>query len=140
MHLNTMTWSSGPKHGATTANTRKYIDFAAANGFKGVLVEGWNIGWDGNWIENKNAFTFTKAYPDYDLPGLAAYAKSKGVGLIAHNETSGGHRELRASARRTRTDSTSRSASTRSRRATSPTRSAAGSRTTASTPCGITAK
>jgi len=90
MHLNTMTWSSGPKHGATTANTRKYIDFAAANGFKGVLVEGWNIGWDGNWIENKNAFTFTKAYPDYDLPGLAAYAKSKGVGLIAHNETSGG--------------------------------------------------
>jgi alpha-glucosidase len=90
MHLNTMTWSSGPKHGATTANTKKYIDFAAANGFKGVLVEGWNIGWDGNWIENKNAFTFTKAYPDYDLPGLAAYAKSKGVGLIAHNETSGG--------------------------------------------------
>jgi alpha-glucosidase len=90
MHLNTMTWSSGPKHGATTANTRKYIDFAAANGFKGVLVEGWNIGWDGNWIENKNAFTFTKPYPDYDLPGLAAYAKSKGVGLIAHNETSGG--------------------------------------------------
>jgi len=90
MHLNTMTWSSGPKHGATTANTKKYIDFASANGFKGVLVEGWNIGWDGNWIENKNAFTFTKAYPDYDLPGLAAYAKSKGVGLIAHNETSGG--------------------------------------------------
>ncbi|HEX7980702.1 MAG TPA: glycoside hydrolase family 97 protein [Gemmatimonadaceae bacterium] len=90
MHLNTMTWSSGPKHGATTANTRKYIDFAAANGFKGVLVEGWNVGWDGNWIENKNAFTFTKSYPDYDLPGLAAYAKSKGVGLVAHNETSGG--------------------------------------------------
>ena len=90
MHLNTMTWSSGPKHGATTANTRKYIDFAAANGFKGVLVEGWNVGWDGDWIKNQNAFTFTKAYPDYDLPGLAAYAKSKGVGLIAHNETSGG--------------------------------------------------
>ncbi|MEO8564118.1 MAG: glycoside hydrolase family 97 protein [bacterium] len=90
MHLNTMTWSSGPKHGATTANTRKYIDFAAANGFKGVLVEGWNVGWDGDWIQNKNAFTFTKAYPDYDLPGLAAYAKSRGVGLIAHNETSGG--------------------------------------------------
>ena len=90
MHLNTMTWSSGPKHGATTANTRRYIDFAAANGFKGVLVEGWNIGWDGDWIQNKNAFTFTKPYPDYDLPGLAAYARSKGVGLIAHNETSGG--------------------------------------------------
>jgi alpha-glucosidase len=90
MHLNTMTWSSGPKHGATTANTRQYIDFAAANGFKGVLVEGWNVGWDGDWIKNRNAFSFTQAYPDYDLPGLAAYAKSKGVGLIAHNETSGG--------------------------------------------------
>jgi alpha-glucosidase len=90
MHLNTMTWSSGPKHGATTANTKQYIDFAAANGFKGVLVEGWNTGWDGNWINNQNAFSFTQPYPDYDLPGLAAYAKSKGVGLIAHNETSGG--------------------------------------------------
>jgi alpha-glucosidase len=90
MHLNTMTWSSGPKHGATTANTRQYIDFAAANGFKGVLVEGWNTGWDGNWIANQNAFSFTQPYPDYDLSGLARYATSKGVGLIAHNETSGG--------------------------------------------------
>ena len=90
MHLGIMTWSSGPKHGATTTNTRRYIDFAAANGFKGVLVEGWNTGWDGNWINNQNAFSFTQPYPDYDLPGLAAYAKSKGVGLIGHNETSGG--------------------------------------------------
>jgi alpha-glucosidase len=90
MHLNTMTWSSGPKHGATTANTKRYIDFAAANGFKGVLIEGWNTGWDGDWVKNQNAFSFTQPYPDYDLPGLAAYAKSKGVGLIAHNETSGG--------------------------------------------------
>ena len=32
MHINTMTWSSGPKHGATTENTKRYIDFAAANG------------------------------------------------------------------------------------------------------------
>ena len=90
MHINTMTWSSGPKHGATTANTRRYIDFAAANRLGGVLVEGWNVGWDGDWIQNRNAFSFTKPYPDYDLPGLAAYAKSKGVRLIAHNETSGG--------------------------------------------------
>ena len=90
MHINTMTWSSGPKHGATTANTKRYIDFAAANGFGGVLVEGWNTGWDGDWIKNANAFSFTQPYPDYDLPGLAAYAKSKGVHLIAHNETSGG--------------------------------------------------
>jgi len=90
MHINTMTWSSGPKHGATTENTKRYIDFAAANGLGGVLVEGWNVGWDGDWIKNANAFSFTQAYPDYDLPALAKYAQSKGVHLIVHNETSGG--------------------------------------------------
>jgi alpha-glucosidase len=90
MHINTMTWSSGPKHGATTANTKRYIDFAAANGLGGVLVEGWNVGWDGDWIQNRNAFSFTKPYPDYDLVELARYAQGKGVKLIVHNETSGG--------------------------------------------------
>ncbi len=90
MHINTMTWSSGPKHGATTENTKRYIDFAAANGLGGVLVEGWNVGWDGDWIANRNAFSFTQPYPDYNLPELAAYANAKGVKLIAHNETSGG--------------------------------------------------
>ena len=90
MHLNTMTWSSGPKHGATTANAKRYIDFAAANGLGGVLVEGWNVGWDGDWIANGDLFSFTKAYPDYDLAAVAAYAKQKGVHLIAHNETSMG--------------------------------------------------
>lgn len=90
MHMNVWTWSSGPKHGATTVNAKRYIDFAAKNGFGGVLVEGWNVGWDGDWIANRNAFSFTKPYPDYDLPGLAAYAKQKGVKLIVHNETSGG--------------------------------------------------
>jgi alpha-glucosidase len=90
MHIGAMTWSSGPKHGATTANARKYIDFAAANGFGGVLVEGWNIGWDGDWIANRNAFSFTQAYPDYDLKAVATYAHEKGVRLIVHNETSGG--------------------------------------------------
>ena len=90
MHVGTMTWSSGPKHGATTANTKEYIDFAAKNGFGGVLVEGWNTGWDGDWIQNRDAFSFTEPYPDYDLPELARYARSRGVRLIAHNETSGG--------------------------------------------------
>ncbi|MDQ6871202.1 MAG: glycoside hydrolase family 97 protein [Gemmatimonadota bacterium] len=88
--LRYMSWHSGPRHGATTANTKRYIDFAAANGIGGVLVEGWNTGWDGDWIKNANAFSFTQAYPDYDLPGLARYAQSKGVKLIVHNETSGG--------------------------------------------------
>jgi alpha-glucosidase len=54
------------------------------------LVEGWNVGWDGDWIANRNAFSFTQPYADYDLRGLAAYARQKGVKLIAHNETSGG--------------------------------------------------
>ena len=90
MHMNIWTWSSGSKHGATTENTKRYIDFAAKNGFGGVLVEGWNVGWDGDWVANRNAFSFTKPYPDYDLPGVAAYAKQKGVKLIVHNETSGG--------------------------------------------------
>src|SRR3954451_6442867 len=90
MHIGVMTWSSGPKHGATTENTKRCIDFAAANGFKGVLVEGWNTGWDGDWIANRNAFSFTQPYPDYDIRAVTSYAAAHGVGIIAHNETSGG--------------------------------------------------
>jgi alpha-glucosidase len=89
MHLGTHTWSSGPKHGATTAETKRYIDFAAANGFRGVLVEGWNTGWDGDWFAKGDTFSFTEPYPDFDLAGLAAYAKKKGVRLIGHHETGG---------------------------------------------------
>jgi alpha-glucosidase len=89
MHLNKSTWGSGRTHGATTANVRHYIDFAAKHGFDGVLVEGWNQGWDGDWIANGDKFSFTKAYPDFDLPGLSAYARSKGVRLIGHHETAG---------------------------------------------------
>ena len=89
MHMTDYTWSQGPKHGATTENTKRYIDFAARHGFKGVLVEGWNEGWDGDWTCIGNHFNFSKAYPDYDLLGLQQYALSKGVRLIAHNETGG---------------------------------------------------
>ncbi|MBK7906506.1 MAG: glycoside hydrolase family 97 catalytic domain-containing protein [Gemmatimonadetes bacterium] len=89
MHVNTMTWGQGPIHGATTANTRQYIDFAAANGLGGTLVEGWNVGWDVDWMKQGDGFSFTRPYPDYDLPGLAAYAREKGVALIVHNETGG---------------------------------------------------
>ena len=90
MHINKVTWSSGPTHGATTENARRFIDFAADNGFGGVLVEGWNVGWDGDWIANADLFSFTEAYPDYDLEGLAAYASERVVSLIGHNETSMG--------------------------------------------------
>lgn len=86
-HLDKETWATGPKHGATTASTRRYIDFAAANGFRGVLVEGWNVGWDGDWFANGWNFDFRKPTPDYDLQGLAKYATSKGVHLVGHHET-----------------------------------------------------
>ena len=89
MHLGTETWSSGPKHGANTANVKRYIDFAAKHGFKGVLVEGWNEGWDGDWIVNGDEFSFTKSYPDYDFEELARYGAKKGVSLVGHHETSG---------------------------------------------------
>jgi len=78
------------KHGATTANVKHYIDFAAANNIQGVLVEGWNLGWEswfGNWKEH--VFDFTKPYPDFDIVELTNYAASKKVNLIMHNETSG---------------------------------------------------
>lgn len=89
MHLETETWGSGPKHGANTENVKRYIDFAAEHGFRGVLVEGWNQGWDGDWYNNGAVFSFTEPYPDFDIEELAAYARDKGVRLIGHHETSG---------------------------------------------------
>lgn len=82
-------WAEGPKHGATTARTKQYIDFAAKHGFRGVLVEGWDKGWNGDWFGHGDQFSFTQATPDFDLPGLAAYAKKQGVRLIGHHETGG---------------------------------------------------
>lgn len=78
------------RHGANTANVKRYIDFAAKNGIDGVLVEGWNTGWEdwfGNWKEN--VFDFVTPYPDFDINAITAYAKAKGVKMIMHNETSG---------------------------------------------------
>ncbi|GAB3382465.1 glycoside hydrolase family 97 protein [Lysobacter fragariae] len=87
LHLDEQTWGTGARHGATTENTKRYIDFAAKYGFRGVLVEGWNLGWDGDWFANGWNFDFSKPTPDYDLEALAAYAKSRGVHLIGHHET-----------------------------------------------------
>lgn len=89
MHLGTKTWGSGPDHGATTENAIRTIDFGAANGFDGVLVEGWNTGWDGDWFNNGAIFDFTEAYDDFDLRAVADYARDKNVRLIGHHETSG---------------------------------------------------
>jgi alpha-glucosidase len=89
LHLGTENWASGPQHGATTEHAKRYIDFAAENGFRGVLVEGWNKGWDGDWFADGSSFSFTEPYPDFDLAAVAAYARERGVHLIGHHETSG---------------------------------------------------
>jgi glucan 1,4-alpha-glucosidase len=77
------------KHGANTANVKRYIDFAAKHGFDAVLVEGWNIGWE-DWFGNSKdyVFDFVTPYPDFDLVGIREYAKAKGVKMIMHHETS----------------------------------------------------
>jgi hypothetical protein len=78
------------RHSANTENVKRYIDFAAKNRIKGVLVEGWNTGWEdwfGNWKEN--VFDFVTPYPDFDIKVLEDYAASKDVDIIMHNETSG---------------------------------------------------
>ncbi|MBL7872510.1 MAG: glycoside hydrolase family 97 protein [Cyclobacteriaceae bacterium] len=80
-------------HGATTANVKKYIDFASLHGFDGVLVEGWNIGWE-DWFGHAKdyVFDFVTPYPDFNLTELRDYAKSKNIKLIMHHETSGSTR------------------------------------------------
>ena len=76
-------------HGATTAHVKEYIDFAALHGFDAVLVEGWNVGWEDWFGENKDfVFDFVTPYPDFDLEGIEAYAKSKNIKMIMHHETS----------------------------------------------------
>jgi hypothetical protein len=80
-------------HGATTSNVKRYIDFASQHGFDGVLVEGWNIGWE-DWFGNEKdyVFDFTTPYPDFNLTEIRDYAKQKGVKMIMHHETSGSTR------------------------------------------------
>lgn len=78
------------KHGATTENAKRYIDFCAENGIGGLLIEGWNVGWE-HWIgfeDREGVFDFVTPYPDYNLQEVVRYAKEKGVNLIMHHETS----------------------------------------------------
>ena len=77
------------KHSANTANVKRYIDFAAENGFDAVLVEGWNVGWE-DWFghEKDYVFDFVTPYPDFDVAAIRDYAKAKGVKMIMHHETS----------------------------------------------------
>jgi alpha-glucosidase len=82
-------WAEGPNHGATTKRAKETIDFAAKHKIRGVLIEGWNEGWNGNWFGHGDEFSFTKAYPDFDLKGVTDYARKKGVHLVGHHETGG---------------------------------------------------
>jgi len=106
MHLGNSTWDyegsqsmdawqdndlvSGVKHGATTENAKRYIDFAKENNITGLLVEGWYTGWD-RWIgfeDREGVFDFVTEYPDYDIAEVARYGRENGVELIMHHETS----------------------------------------------------
>lgn len=91
MHIGKGSWDlASGMHAAHTENVKSYLDFAAQHGFDGVLVEGWNEGWEdwfGNWKED--VFDFVTPYPDYDIETLTAYAAEKGIKLIMHHETSG---------------------------------------------------
>ena len=89
MHMKEWTWSKSDRHGATTENMRRYLQFAAENGFGGVLAEGWNTGWEGYEGINNDRFSFVTPYADYDVDALSAYAKELGVAIICHHETSG---------------------------------------------------
>lgn len=88
IHLGKGTWSTGPQHAANTGNVKKYMDFAAGNGFGGVLVEGWNKGWDGDWGKGVE-FRFAEPTADFDIGAITAYGATKGVELIGHHETGG---------------------------------------------------
>ena len=87
MHLGVESWVMGDRHGATTENAKRYIDFAANNNIDAVLFEGWNEGWD-SWGGRQN-FDFTKAYADFDIDEIMHYAKTKNVEVIGHHETGG---------------------------------------------------
>ena len=91
MHLDKSSWDlASGRHGATTENAKRFIDFSAENNIGGVLVEGWNTGWE-RWIgfpDREGVFDFVTPYPDYDIQEVVAYGKEKGVEIIMHHETS----------------------------------------------------
>jgi alpha-glucosidase len=91
MHIGKSSWDmESGRHGATTENAKKYIDFAAENNMGGVLIEGWNTGWN-HWFgidEREDLFDFVTPYPDYNLEEVVQYARDKNVEIIMHHETS----------------------------------------------------
>ncbi|NQV14711.1 glycoside hydrolase family 97 protein [bacterium] len=87
MHIDKETWYQGPTHGATTTNALRYINYASKNGFAGLLIEGWNLGWE-NWGE-QDAYRFDETYDDFDIQRVTSYAAERGIEIIGHHETGG---------------------------------------------------
>lgn len=89
MHLDYTTWDSGERHGATTLTAMRYINACKKLGIKGLLIEGWNEGWDGNWLENSDKMRHLQPARDFDIHVVSQYARSKNIELIGHHETVG---------------------------------------------------
>ncbi len=89
MFTGIFTWESGPRHGATTEHAKTYIDACVRLNMPALLIEGWNEGWDGNWIDNGHLMNQTKPYADFDIRAVAQYAQENGIQLVGHHETAG---------------------------------------------------
>ena len=89
MYVGEWTWAKGEKHGATTEHAKEYIDAAVRLGISGLLIEGWNEGWEGDWLQNGANANFLKATPDYDPTKVYSYAKKHHIEIIGHHETVG---------------------------------------------------
>ena len=89
MYVGEWTWAPGERHGATTAHAKAYIDAAVKLGIKGLLIEGWNDGWEGNWLENGVYNKFTVATEDFNLEEVVRYAEAHKIELVGHHETVG---------------------------------------------------
>lgn len=88
MHIGKYTFWESPTHGATTENSKMYIDYCEELDVSHLLIEGWNKGWTPNWYENAmHMFSFTESTPDFDLEEVVSYADSKGVSIIGYHET-----------------------------------------------------
>ncbi len=110
MHLDRKTWNSGPKHGATTEYTKRMIDFAAKNGFRGVLVEGWNKGWDGDWFGQRLRFQLHRGLSRFRYRRSRALRALEGRRPDRPPRDRRQHRQLREAARTPRSTCTSGSA------------------------------
>ena len=89
MYVGEWTWAPGERHGASTVHAKEYIDAAVRLGITGLLIEGWNDGWEGDWLENGVNNSFTKSAPDFNLEEVASYAKAHQIEIVGHHETVG---------------------------------------------------